>query len=325
VEKIQPYLLGSGAASKAIQKSISALQVQYPAWNINSPVLLKRGTPLASVPKEKGSVLILANPHALHTPLLVEAERAGFEWAITDKPAAVSLEQVKDLKKIIIPVAVFHGYRQTWAVQSLKQLLNQGELGAWISIEGRYWQSSAAENIFQKPKSTWKDDVKLSGAFDVLLDLATHFTDLVFYLAGTPAESTQIWKSFANSSSAHRDTFNHLSFSFSQNRRAWGSVSKTVHGTGNDLEIYVMGEKKAVSWKVSQPDELMISEGSKKSIWSKPADSKFGSEQYPFHGMGWLEGYIEIMKQYFLRMRGESYQTYPDLESQIQVLQALLS
>lgn len=323
METIQPYLLGSGAAAKAIQKSIAALQIQYPHWRISDPLLLQRGTDLSQIKKEKNSVLILANPHAFHAPQLLEAQQAGFQWAITEKPAAVSIEQLEILKKVSIPVAVFHGYRQTWAIQTLKKMLEKGELGNWLTIEGRYWQSSAAETA--RAEKSWKDDPQLSGAHDVLLDLATHFTDLVFFLAGEPADSTQIWKSFANANSPHRDTFNHLSFSFSGNKRAFGSVSKTVHGAGNDLEIHVLGGKKAVSWKLSHPDELVVAEGAQSCVRSRPAGSNFGSEQYPFHGMGWLEGYIEILKQYFLQMRKEPHQIYPDLKSQIPVLSALLS
>jgi len=323
VKSIQPYLLGSGAASRAIQKSIAALKVQYPRWGIQDPILLKRGTDLFTIEKREGSVLILANPHALHASQLLEAQQAGFHWAITEKPAAVSLEQVETLKKITIPVAVFHGYRQTWAIQTLKKMLEKGELGKWLTIEGRYWQSSATQRgISQR---SWKDDPQLSGSYDVLIDLATHFADLVFFLAGEAADSIEVWKSFANSSSPHRDTLNHLYFTFSKNRRALGSVSKTVHGAGNDLEIHVLGEKKTVSWSFSNPDELVVAEGEKRCVISRPADSSFGSEQYPFHGMGWLEGYIEILKQYFLQMRKEPHQLYPDLKSQIQILTLLFS
>lgn len=323
MEKIQSYILGSGAASKAIQKSIAALKIQYPKWGIQEPILVGRGSDLVSIKKHEGSVLILAHPHALHAPHLLEAQRAGFQWLITEKPGAVSREQLELLKEISVPVAVFHGYRQTWAIQTLKKMLEQGDLGNWLTIEGRYWQSSASQG--PSPQKGWKDDPQLSGPYDVLLDLGTHFADLVFFLAGEFAESTQIWKSFVHANSPHRDTFNHLIFHFSQNRRAFGSVSKIVHGAGNDLEISVFGEKKAVSWKLTHPDELIVAEGPRSCIVSRPAGCPFGSEQYPFHGMGWLEGYIEILKQYFLQMRQEPYQLYPDLKSQIHVLTALLS
>ncbi|NBX76860.1 MAG: hypothetical protein EBQ92_09920 [Proteobacteria bacterium] len=43
---IEPYILGSGAASKAIQKSLSIVDVLNPSWGIAKPHLLKRNQKL---------------------------------------------------------------------------------------------------------------------------------------------------------------------------------------------------------------------------------------------------------------------------------------
>lgn len=325
MNSIQPYILGSGSASKAIQKSLLVLDVLKPSWGIKKPVLLPRNHPFKEIHPTDNSVLFLANPHALHTNSIVSAEKAGFSWIVSEKPVAVNRQQWDQLKQVQIPVGVFHGYRQTWAIQTLKKMLQKNELGDWISIEGRYWQSSAAQKkISGEKKQTWKDDIQLSGAYDVLLDLSTHWADLVFYLAGESPEKVEVWKSFANAESQHRDTHNAIQMVFSGKRHSLGSISKTAHGFGNDLEIHVLGQKKSVSWAFMNPDELVIGEGSKRTVLCRPDDSQFGSEQYPFHGTGWLEGYVEILKQYFLQMRGESYSPYPNLKEQLTVLGYLL-
>lgn len=323
---IEPYILGSGSASKAIQKSLSILNILKPSWGIENAKVIKRGEKLTSLSPKKNSVLILANPHALHADALVEAEKAGFSWVLCEKPAAVNLDQVELLNQVRIPVAVFHGYRQTWAIQSIKKMLENQELGNWMSIEGRYWQSSAAQNKqTADTKKTWKDDANLSGPYDVLLDLSTHWTDLVFFLAGESPEKVTLWKSFLNSQSKHRDTHNLITMEFSKNRRSVGSISKTAHGSGNDLEIHVIGEKRSVSWAFMNPDELVIGEGGKKMTLHRADQSSFGSEQYPFHGTGWLEGYVEILKQYFHQMRGEAFSPYPNLQDQVTILRHLFS
>jgi predicted dehydrogenase len=324
VTTIEPYILGSGAASKAIQKSLSIVDVLNPSWGIAKPHLLKRNQKLKDLSPKKNSVLFLANPHALHSDSIQEAEQAGFSWVICEKPAAVSLEQLKALEQVKIPVAVFHGYRQTWGIQTLKKMLEAGELGAWITIEGRYWQSSAGHKKQSGDnQKTWKDDIALSGAYDVLLDLTTHWADLVFFLAGETPEKVGVWKSFVNSNSDHRDTHNHVTMEFSQNRRSMGSISKTAHGSGNDLEIHVIGKKRSVSWAFMNPDELVIGEGGKRTTLHRPDGSSFGSEQYPFHSTGWLEGYVEIIKQYFHQMRGEAFTAYPNLKDQSIILRSL--
>ena len=223
-------------------------------------------------------------------------------------------------------MAVCHGYRQTWGIQTIKEMLGAGEIGNWISIEGRYWQSSAAQKKLSGDLSkTWKDDVQLSGEFDVVLDLSTHFTDLIFFLAGEKPKSGTVRRLYQNASASHRDTHNIIQMEFQGNRQALGSISKTAHGSGNDLEIHVIGEKRSVSWAFMNPDELTIGEGQKRYTISRPDRATFGSQQYAFHGLGWLEGYVEIFKQFFLQMRKESYQPYPNLFDQKAVLSFLFN
>jgi hypothetical protein len=111
---------------------------------------------------------------------------------------------------------------------------------------------------------------------------------------------------------------------YDKNRKSVGSISKTAHGSGNDLEIHVFGEKKSLSWRFLEPDQIVIGEGAKKTVLSR-SEMSFGSEQWPFHGTGWLEGYIEIIKQYFRQMRDEPYHPYPTLKEQLKVLNFLLS
>lgn len=320
---IKTYILGSGSASQAIQKSLGVLDVLYPSWGIQKPVIIDRKTKLSSLNPDQNSVLFLANPHALHTPRILEAERAGFKWVITEKPAAVNIEQIQQLSQVKIPVAVYHGYRQTWGIQTIKKYLVEGELGQWATLEGRYWQSSMGEKKLSGDSSqSWKDQSELSGSFDVLLDLGTHWTDLVFFLVGAPTKG-KVWMSYLNSITPHRDTTNFIEMEYGKSQRVFGSVSKAHHGSGNDLELVLTGEKKTLKWKLSQPDELEVGEGNKTTQLHRNT-LKFGSQQWPFHAMGWLEGYVEITKQYFHQMRGENFEPYPNLQDQIAVVGFLL-
>lgn len=323
VSVIQTYILGSGSASQAIQKSLGILDVLYPYWGIQKPIVIERAAKLDSLKPNGNSILFLANPHALHTPRILEAERAGFKWVATEKPAAVSMEQLQQLSQVKIPVAVFHGYRQTWGIQTIKKYLDQGELGQWATLEGRYWQSSMGEKKLKGETSlSWKDQKEMSGSFDVLLDLGTHWTDLVFFLVGAPTKG-KVWMSYLNSTTSHRDTTNFIEMEYGKTNRVFGSVSKTHHGSGNDLQLVITGEKKSLKWNLSQPDELVVGEGSKTTILHRNTQS-FGSQQWPFHGVGWLEGYVEIIKQYIHQLRGEGFEPYPNLQEQISVLNFLL-
>lgn len=126
---------------------------------------------------------MIATPHALHSKAILEADKSGFKLIVVEKPVAVSLDQVKSLRSVKTPVAVLHGYRQSWGIQTLKKMIDEGSLGDIISIEGKYWQSSSAQKALQGTKSTsWKNDPSLSGEADTLVDLASHWADACRFL-----------------------------------------------------------------------------------------------------------------------------------------------
>ena len=147
--KIIPYIIGSGKASQAILESLHVLSLAQSAISIAPHVQVKRGAPLKSYLKAGDGipVLFIANPHALHADAILEGEAAGFQLIISEKPSAVTKEQIEKLRQVKVPVAVCHVYRQTWGIQTLKEMIEKGDFGDLISLEGRYWQSSAAHSM----------------------------------------------------------------------------------------------------------------------------------------------------------------------------------
>lgn len=302
--KISPYMLGSGKAAAAIVEALRIIEVNHDI-EVGPVQKIKRNSPIPDVTNISYPVLFIANPHALHAKAILEGEKAGFKLIVTEKPAATSLEQIEKLKQVKIPVAVCHGYRQMWGIQTIKEMFEREELGELISLEGRYWQSSAAERAVSGKKSdSWKNDTDLSGPADVVFDLATHWLDAAIFIAGKPHDIT-LWRSFKNGEAAHRDTHVHLNLGFTNSARGMCSVSKTVHGAGNHFEINFIGTKKHATWKFAEPDILELSEGSMRSYISRKR-TDIGSGHNPHHGMGWLEGYIEIILQ---ALKGGSYPT----------------
>ena len=326
--KIQPFVTGSGMSGKGMTKALAIISIVDPEIQLAPTVQLKRGQSLKGViDKNFRPLLLIGNPHGLHAQTILEGIEAGFENIVCDKPVCVNKDDIPKLKKVTQDIAVCHGFRQQWGPQTIKKMIDAGEFGEIISVEGRYWQSSSAQWALNKTGSSsskdWKNDPKLHGPYDALVDLGAHYTDLMFYFAGgTPTKSTA-WVSHVNSPAPHRDSHAWVEFQFPK-FRARGSISKTVHGTGNDLEIMILGEKKAVTWNMERSDVLKIAQGGKIDIVQKPGD-KFGSQQPPFHGMGWIEGYIEIIHNYLMKMGGNTTATYPKLHESLKVMETLLS
>lgn len=325
---ITPLILGSGMSGQAIAKSMAILGTQNLNLSIASSVHVKRDDSLKSLRlKYPNSVLCIANPHGLHAKTILAAQDAGFTHIICEKPACVNLQEISQLRSVTAKVAVLHGYRTMWGPQELRRLVSSGDLGDIISIEGRYWQSSAAArsispNTAASAKSGWKNDQSLSGPHDVLLDLTTHWLDLAAFTLGSLPTKIQCELFFANSEASHRDTHNHLSSVFPKNVRAVASISKTVHGATNELELSVLGTKASATWRFLTQDELTIGLGADRKTMTRQ-DRSLGSGSPSFHGMGWLEGYLQICSEMINDLAFAKPGHYPTLFESLDLLEIL--
>jgi predicted dehydrogenase len=320
---ITPVILGSGRSGDAIAKSFAILNIMRPELKIMSPVRLERG---ASLVEEKNkytnSLLCIANPHGLHADAILEADRAGYAGILCEKPACVNLDQLQALRSVKTPTAILHVYRQMWGIQTIKKMMLENKFGEIISIEGRYWQASTAERALTPGSKGWKDDPKLTGDYDTYLDIGTHWVDAVNYLLGGVPDRISGWRSFTNAVSLHRDSHVHLTMNYPKTR-ALGSISKTIHGATNHFEINIIGSRLAATWKFQEPDEIFIGEGRERRVLTRK-DSELGSKQPPHHGMGWLEGYIEIANALVDDINQQGQKNYPTLTENLNTLEVML-
>jgi len=311
---IQPLIVGRGSAGRALRHALAI----YPEA-VAPPRWLDRDAPLPA-PQDPGTaLLVLANPHALHAPRLLEAATRGYRYAICEKPAAVDLAQASQLEGLPLHTWICHGYRLLWGPEELKRAWDAGAFGDIVSVEGRYWQASAAAG---RAPVTWKDDPALSGAADVLLDLGTHWADLVTHLFGRLPDVTAVRRWYANAASPHRDTHVHVTMDFGS-ARSFGSVSKTAHGSGNVLELHVLGQRAAARWSFSQPDVITWGEGRTKRTTVRPA-ADWPSRPAPFHGLGWIEGYARLVGEVIGEMAGDKPARAPTLAEHLGIVRCLL-
>jgi predicted dehydrogenase len=321
--QITPFILGSGRAASAILESLGVLAIARPAVSVLPPRRLKRGESF-DVGDAVNPVLFIATPHALHAPSILKGDRAGFRLIVCDKPVAISAQQIESLRSVTTPVAVCHGYRQMWGVQTLKEMIDAGDFGEIISIEGRYWQSStAASALGGNIAQSWKNDPALSGPADALVDIGTHWVDAALFLAGELPHEVTLWLSYANAPAPHRDTHVHLQMAFPRGTRALCSISKTVHGAPNHFEINVIGSKQYACWKFLEADQIEIGIGTERRYLTRDR-SDLGSGHWPHHGLGWIEGYIEIIYQAVKGIDGTAAD-YPTLAQNLEVMTLLLS
>lgn len=321
--QITPFILGSGRAASAILESLGVIPIAKPDVTVLPSKRLKRGEPF-NVEDAVNPVLFIANPHALHATSILQGERAGFGLIVCEKPAAISAGQIESLRQVKTPVAVCHVYRQMWGMQTLKEMIDAGEFGEIVSIEGRYWQSSTANNALVGDKvQSWKNDSDLSGPADALIDIGSHWADAALFLSGETPDNTSLWLSYANAAAPHRDSHVHLQMTFPSGIRALASISKTVHGSPNHFEVNVIGTRKYACWKFLEQDQIEIGAGTQRSYIAR-SRTDIGSGHWPYHGMGWIEGYIEIVYQAVKGLEDGS-SNYPTLLQNLQLMSLLLA
>jgi predicted dehydrogenase len=321
-----PLIIGTGRAGKAIAKSLAVVNILHPELGIKECVWLKRGAMLSDERKKyKQALLCVANPHGLHADAIHSADQAGFDAILCEKPACVNMEQLKKLKDVKTPTAILQVYRQTWGLQTLKKMIERQEFGELITIEGRYWHPSLAERALlsaDRLTKSWKDDIRLSGEYDTYLDLGIHWLDAVCFLYSAFNPQIHGSRSYKNAAAAHRDSHVQVTVNFSKGRGAFGSISKTVHGSPNHFEINIIGSRKYAKWEFLTADEILVGEGRNRSIITRH-DSELGSKQDPHHAMGWLEGYVEIAYQLFLHVLEGKKENYPTLNENLTLLQSM--
>jgi predicted dehydrogenase len=323
---VAPVLVGRGVAGQAILKSLAIIAQMDPALELLPVRVADRGTPLRSyISDGAANVLFLANPSGLHAKCIAEGARAGFSAIVSDKPVCVISEELPMLRKISIPVAVFHGYRAMWGTRTVKRMIEEGVLGDLFAFESRYWQSSSALMALDNSpeKREWKNDPWLNGPSDVLTDLGSHVADMCLYLMDDKPVKSRCTLSYWNSSAPHRDTHVHLFMEFTGGRLALASISKTVHGATNHFEYTVIGSRGAATWRFLQPDEVEFGVGKRTSVIRREErNPSTGSS--PFHGLGWLEGYVEISHQALRQAAGLNFHSVPTLQQSLAAMEVLL-
>jgi predicted dehydrogenase len=139
----------------------------------------------------------------------------------------------------------------------------------------------------------------------------------------SPPMQTICWRSFHNAPAPHRDTHVHLLLRFSDDRSATASISKTVHGASNNLEFTVIGTSGSATWRFLQPDEVEFGSGIRTTVLRRQTTND-SSASSPFHGLGWLEGYIEITRQSLRAVSGLDSVPVPTLQESLAGMRILL-
>jgi len=268
----------------------------------------------------------ICTPNALHYSMAKEALEAGKHVAC-EKPLATSVEEARELVALAakngLRNCVCHNLRFYPMVQQLRLMIEAGELGEILSVQGAYSQ----DWLLYDTDWNWRIDSKVGGQSRAMADVGSHWFDMAEHVTGlritslvadlqifhaTRKQPTGPIETFANKLLGPEDyieqvvdTEDYGAVMFHMGARTRGSfvASQAAAGRKNRLAIEVYGTRASAAWDQERPNELWIGHrgAGNELILKDPSLLKLEARSYADLPGGHAEGYDDTTKQMMRR------------------------
>ncbi len=265
-------------------------------------------------------------PNALHYPMCRAALQAG-KHVLCEKPFTVSVGQARELVHLAsragLANCIQHNLRYYPAVQQMRRMIEAGDLGEILIVQGTYSQ----DWLLYDTDWNWRVDAKDNGALRAMGDIGSHWMDAIEHVTGIAI--TEVCADLATFHSTRRrpkgsvetfagkrlnpgdyedvaidtEDFGAVLLRFGARARGAFTVSQMSAGCKNRFVIEIYGTKAGVSWNQERPDELWIGERNtpNRIIIKDPALLYPQAAAYADLPGGHSEGYDDTHKQVFKR------------------------
>jgi len=213
-------------------------------------------------PDERIEALSIVTPNHVHFDPAKLALENGFH-VIIDKPLAFSLDEARELEKIVdktgLILALTHTYTGYPMIKEARHIFKTGKLGVVRKIYVEYpqgWLSTALELEGNK-QASWRTDPERSGEGGAVGDIGTHAANLAEYVSGlTITKLCADVNIVVEDRLLDDDSAALLKF----DNGASGVLMATQIATGeeNDLKLRVYGEKGSIEWTHTDPNTLLF-------------------------------------------------------------------
>jgi predicted dehydrogenase len=140
-------------------------------------------------------IVDVCTPNFLHGPVAIEAAKHG-KHVVCEKPLANTLPEAKEMLAAVKKAGVKHmcgfSYRFAPAVQTIKNMIDKGELGEIFHVRATYQQDWIVDPDFPM---VWRLKKKHTGS-GALGDIGAHITDLCQFLVGEVDEVSGTMQTF---------------------------------------------------------------------------------------------------------------------------------
>jgi len=262
---------------------------------------------------ERVQVISIVTPNHVHFAPAKEALENGFH-VILDKPATFSLQEAKDLQKVIEQtgkqLCLTHTYTGYPMVKEAKQFVLSGKLGKIRKVYVEYpqgWLSKFEEGTANK-QASWRTDPTKSGIAGAMGDIGTHAFNLCEYVSGL-----QVSRLCADINivveGRQLDDDGAVLLKFNNSASGVLIATQVAAGEENNVKVRVYGEKGGIEWKqedansllvklLDQPVEVWRTGGSYTSSFARQ-----NTRTPAGHPEGYLEAFANLYKNFALTIQ----------------------
>jgi len=292
------------------------------------------------VHRDDVDIVDVTSPGHLHAPMVIEAAKAG-KHVICEKPLANTAKEAQDMLKAAEKAGVKHmcgfTYRFNPAIQTIKRMVDKGELGDIFHVRACYQQDFIMDPKFPL---IWRLQKKYSGS-GALGDIGAHITDMAQYLVGDINEVSAATETFikerplpGNKRKKGKVTVDDAAIYLARfkNGRTLGTFEATRFAKGrrnyNRIELY--GSKGSVIWNQEDMHEFLYyddadpdhAQGFRRVLATDPAHPYMHAWWPPGHNIGYEHLFTHEVYE-FINQLGRKNVTYPTFEDGLKCQQVL--
>jgi len=295
-------------------------RVQAAAKQLGIPLAFGDYRELVASPEV--DVVHIAAPNRFHCEMALATLRAG-KHCVCEKPLAMNTRETARIvalaRKQGSVFAVNYNIRFYPAVLQLRRMVDAGELGQIIHVNGSYFQ----DWLFKATDYNWRLLPSEGGPLRAVADIGTHWMDTASFILGARITSV-----FADLSTWHKtrhrplgevqtfsratagvkyatykvatEDFANVLLQFSNGARGNLAVSQVAAGRKNCLRLEIYGSKKSASWCSEEPEYLWFGNRDSANQVAVRATPEFaGAAGFMDYPPGHVEGFPDTFKMLF--------------------------
>ncbi|MGD0200520.1 MAG: Gfo/Idh/MocA family oxidoreductase [Bryobacteraceae bacterium] len=299
----------------------------------------------------------ICTPNALHYPIAKAAMLAG-KHVLCEKPLAVSSAEARELVEIArkqgVANCLNHNLRFYPLVQQVRAMIQNGELGEILVVQGTYSQ----DWLLYDTDWNWRVVAQDNGPLRVMGDIGSHWMDTIMHLTGLEitglCADLQIFhqtrkrpkvavETFAGKTLRPEDfdevpieteDFGAVLLRLGGRARGAFTVSQVNAGCKNRFQFEIYGSKAGVIWNQETPDLLWIGHRNEPNqlIVKDPSLLDVKARGYADLPGGHSEGYDDAHKMCFRRFYARvadpaapiEYPTFEDGYHMLRILEKVI-